>query len=80
MSRNWSHEQTDDRRATIEKSNYKGQGHDRIHRDSLIPGLSATIAMEGANEEDDGIDITAGQKMLSAVAGSLVTSLTSKFL
>jgi len=36
--------------------------------------------MEGANEEDDGIDITAGQKMLSAVAGSLVTSLTSKFL
>lgn len=49
-------------------------GHDRIHGDDLIPGVSATVAMTGDNEDID-IDITASQKMISAVSGSLLTSL-----
>lgn len=55
-----------------------GKGHDRIHGDDPIPGVSETIAITGdmvgdvANVE---IDITAGQKMISAMSGSLLTSL-----
>jgi hypothetical protein len=52
-----------------------GQRHDRIHADTLIPGPLSPIAMEDDNE--DVVDITAGQKMLSAVAGSILTALTS---
>ncbi|RAL68263.1 hypothetical protein DID88_008962 [Monilinia fructigena] len=46
--------------------------HDRIHGDDLIPGVSGTVAMTGDNED---IDITASQKMISAMSGSLLTSL-----
>ena len=57
-----------------------GQGHDRIHGDNLIPGVSNTIAMSCDTEGDVDIGITAGQKMISAMSGSLLTSLLSKFL
>jgi len=53
---------------------FGGQGHDRIHGDNPIPGVSSTIAMTGDNNDIE-IDITAGQKMLSAMSGSLLTSL-----
>ena len=51
-----------------------GQGHDRIHGDTLVPGVSSPIAMAGDSDDVD-IDITAGQKMISAMSGSLLTSL-----
>jgi solute carrier family 25 protein 39/40 len=50
------------------------QNHDRLHGDNPIPGESTTIAMSGDTEDID-IDITAGQKMISAMSGSLLTSL-----
>lgn len=53
---------------------FGGQGHDRIHGDNLIPAVTSTIAMTG-DTEDVEIDITAGQKMLSAMSGSLLTSV-----
>ncbi len=52
-------------------------GHDRIHGDNLIPGTSSTIAMSGDNEDID-VEITAGQKMISAMSGSLLTSVLGK--
>jgi len=50
------------------------QNHDRLHGDNPVPGESTTIAMSGDTEDID-IDITAGQKMISAMSGSLLTSL-----
>lgn len=49
-------------------------GHDRIHGDDPIPGESGTVAMTGDNDDVD-IEITASQKMISAMSGSLLTSL-----
>ena len=60
---------------TLEKQRgFGGHGHDRIHGDNLIPGVSSTIAMTGDNDDIE-VDITAGQKMISAMSGSLLTSL-----
>ncbi|RFU33762.1 hypothetical protein B7463_g2565, partial [Scytalidium lignicola] len=57
-------------------SSTRGQGHDRIHGDDPLPGLEETIAVTGDNiNMDIDVDITAGQKMLSAMSGSLLTSL-----
>ena len=56
----------------------EGQCHDRIHGDDLVTGVSSTIAMSGDNDDVD-VEITAGQKMLSAMSGSLLTSLLGKF-
>mgnify|MGYP001328920284 CR=1 FL=1 len=76
MSGSWdtlSH--SDDELATsFHRDSFGGQGHDRIHGDNPIPGESSTIAMSGDNEDID-IGITAGQKMISAMSGSLLTSL-----
>jgi solute carrier family 25 protein 39/40 len=58
---------------------FGGQGHDRIHGDNPIPGVSSTVAMNGDNEDIE-VDITAGQKMLSAMSGSLLTSLLGNSL
>ena len=58
---------------------FGGQGHDRIHGDNPIPGVSSTIAMNGDNEDIE-VDITARQKMLSAMSGSLLTSLLGNSL
>lgn len=77
MSRHWDREtlSDDEIATTFEKHRrFGGQGHDRIHGDNLIPGVSSTIAMTGDNDDVE-VDITAGQKMLSAMSGSLLTSL-----
>ncbi|KAK0115682.1 hypothetical protein ONS95_000050 [Cadophora gregata] len=64
----------EDLATSFHKDSFGGQGHDRTHGDNPIPGESSTIAMSGDNEDVD-IGITAGQKMLSAMSGSLLTSL-----
>ena len=77
MSSHWDrHADSDTELATtleVHKS-FGGKGHDRIHGDNPIPGVSSTIAMTGDNDHIE-VDITAGQKMLSAMSGSLLTSL-----
>jgi solute carrier family 25 protein 39/40 len=50
-----------------------GQGHDRIHSDDPIPGIPPSMPVSGDDAVE--VDITAGQKMLSAMSGSLLTSL-----
>lgn len=69
-----------------------GHSHSGLQRDSVLPqgqrhdrignGTSkATIAMMSGSrgeEELDAVDISAGQRMLSAVTGSLLTSLLGK--
>jgi hypothetical protein len=79
MSNRWDqHGQADEVATRFERGGHSGQGHDRIHGDNLIPGVSSTIGMSGdmGNDMDDvEIDITAGQKMISAMSGSLLTSL-----
>jgi solute carrier family 25 protein 39/40 len=56
---------------------FGGQGHDSIHGDNLVPGVSSTIAMAGDNNDLE-TGITAGQKMISALSGSLLTSLLGR--
>ena len=51
-----------------------GQGHDRIRGDSLNSGIASTVAMSG-DDDDVGFDTTPRQKMISAMSGSLLTSL-----
>lgn len=77
MSDNWErHADSEKELATTldPQRSFGGKGHDRIHGDNPIPGVSSTIAMMGDNDEIE-VDITAGQKMLSAMSGSLLTSL-----
>jgi solute carrier family 25 protein 39/40 len=77
MSGNWGrHADADKELATSLEQHRRlgGNGHDRIHGDNPIPGVSSTIAMTGDNDDIE-VDITAGQKMLSAMSGSLLTSL-----
>ena len=52
----------------------RDQRYNRIHGDELTTGVSRMISMSGDNGDVE-IDITAGQKMLSAMSGSLLTSL-----
>jgi solute carrier family 25 protein 39/40 len=61
---------------TFDKT-WAGHSHDRIHGDDLVPGVAATIAMNGDSDNVD-FDITATQKMISAISGSLITSLLGK--
>ena len=51
-----------------------GQGHDRIQGDSLIAGINSPVAMSG-DDDDVRFDTTPRQKMISAMSGSLLTSL-----
>ncbi|KAE8444129.1 hypothetical protein EG329_000817 [Mollisiaceae sp. DMI_Dod_QoI] len=76
MSGHWGRDGRTDDFATsfAREGSFGGQGHDRIHGDNLIPGVTETIAMSGDNDDVE-IDITAGQKMISAMSGSLLTSL-----
>ncbi len=77
MSDHWDRHSPSDQEfaTTFEREGaFRHQGHDRIHGDNLIPGVSSTIAMTGDNDDVE-IDITAGQKMISAMSGSLLTSL-----
>ena len=43
-------------------------------------GSNHTMTMDESNEPDSQMDISAGQKMLSAVSGSLLTSLLGIYL
>lgn len=77
MSTNWDrHADADKELATTfeHQRSFATKGHDRIHGDNPIPGVSSTIAMTGDNDDVE-VDITAGQKMMSAMSGSLLTSL-----
>lgn len=77
MSPPWDrHVQSDEELATDFETptNVRGQGHDRIHGDNPIPGFPTPVAMD-SNSGDIEVDITAGQKMVSAMSGSLLTSL-----
>jgi hypothetical protein len=51
-----------------------GQNHDRIDSASSKLAMAKT-ASAGANAASDPFEITAGQKMVSAMSGSLLTSL-----
>lgn len=53
------------------------QEHERTHGNDPIPGISSTVAMSG-DTEDIEVDLTARQKMISAMSGSLLTSLLGK--
>jgi solute carrier family 25, member 39/40 len=80
MSGHWDRQADSDKElatTVVEQRSFGGKGHDRIHGDNPIPGVSSTIAMTGDNDDVE-VDITAGQKMLSAMSGSLLTSLLGK--
>ena len=79
MSGNWDRdERTDDFATTFALEGVVGgPGHDRIHGDNPIPGVASTIAMSGDNGDVE-VDITATQKMISAMSGSLLTSLLGR--
>jgi solute carrier family 25 protein 39/40 len=82
MSGHWDREELSDNKIATPFEKHRvfgGQGHDRIHGDNLVPEVSSTIAMSGDNDDVD-VEITAGQKMLSAMSGSLLTSLLGKLL
>lgn len=57
--------------------NSTGQNYDRIDEDDYLIGMAAhkMSAGGGDNGGNDGLDIKASQKMISAVTGSLFTSL-----
>lgn len=74
MSRSWNDPQTSEDLATIPEHEY---GHDRLHGDNPIPGVSSTIAMMEDNDHVE-IEITARQKAISAMSGSLFTSLLGR--
>ena len=54
-----------------------GQRHDRLSQD---PSTSNSVTMSDSNEPNVEMDISAGQKMLSAMSGSLLTSLLGSSL
>lgn len=57
------------------RQSLRGQRHTRIS-DSLKSG--DTITMNKPTDSEAEVDISAGQKMLSAVSGSLLTSLLGR--
>ena len=57
--------------------NLSSQRHDRLFNG---PSTSNSVTMNENDEQDVETDISAGQKMLSAVSGSLLTSLLGSFL
>ena len=74
MPGHWDRQSAADKELATSFDEHRRTGHDRIHGDNIIPGVSSTIAMSGDNDEVE-VDITAGQKMLSAMSGSLLTSV-----
>lgn len=56
---------------------FSQQKHDRS---SKGPGTSHVVSMNEQDEAEVEMDISAGQKMLSAVSGALLTSLLGKSL
>ena len=61
-----------------ERVQTQGQRHDRMERD--LRDINSAVAMVGGAEKDGQAEteISAGQRMLSAVYGSLLTSLLGK--
>lgn len=61
-----------------------GQNYDRIDEDDYLIGMATHRTNVGGGSGDgsgsDGLDITASQKMMSAVTGSLFTSLLGESL
>lgn len=75
MSNNWNDPREKHHHiATLEKDIGESQGNERLSDNDLISGLSTPVAMALNNDYVEA-DITAGQKMLSAMSGSLLTSL-----
>ena len=82
MTNHWAREAISDDKVVIpveQQRGFRGHGHDRIHGNHIVAGVSSTVAMPGDSEVVD-MKITAGQKMLSAMSGSLLTSLLGKLL
>jgi hypothetical protein len=53
----------------------------RWHKDSPdVLRTYGSLTMDESNEPDPSMDISAGQKMLSAVSGSLLTSLLGMYI
>lgn len=75
MSNNWDKQrQTEELATPYQRDGHIAQGHDRIHGDTPIGGISSPVAMSGDNDDAE-FDITAPQKMVAAMSGSLLTSL-----
>ena len=55
----------------------KGQAHDRM---AGKPSKGSTVMLEEQYDQATEMDISAGQKMLSAVSGSLFTSLLGIYI
>jgi hypothetical protein len=58
-----------------------GQNYDRIDEEDYLIGTAThkmAVGGGGNGNGSDGLDITASQKMMSAVTGSLFTSLLGK--
>ncbi|KAK5634824.1 hypothetical protein RRF57_010537 [Xylaria bambusicola] len=64
---------------SADNAGFAGQGHDRIRKaeDAFAGATMVSSSQDHANT--DGMDITAGQKMTSAITGSLLTSLLGLF-
>lgn len=61
--------------------NFPDHLHDSIRGDEPVLGVAPTMVMVGDGPEaevETEVDITAGQKMLSAMSGSLLTSLLGR--
>ncbi|RDW87514.1 mitochondrial carrier-3 [Coleophoma crateriformis] len=73
MAASWGRAQPEEDLATTFESS-----HDSVFGDDPVPGVVEPIVMSGdypAGGDDVEVEITAGQKMLSAISGSLLTSL-----
>lgn len=56
-------------------NNLRGQNHDRLGESEDAFADPTMLSSQGDGGDDDGIDISAGQKMISAISGSLLTAL-----
>jgi solute carrier family 25, member 39/40 len=68
---------------SILRASPAGQGHDKfdnMHMESLIPVEGEKSTPPPPAPRGDDVDISAGQKMVSAMSGSLLTSLLGMFV
>jgi hypothetical protein len=81
MSDRWDRDSASDRdSATVFGAfdqTWAAESHEPLHGDEIVSGVASTIAMNGHVDNVD-YDITAVQKMISAISGSLLTSLLGK--
>lgn len=83
MSGFWDRSESNSQAATTtfeseSTTSQRGQGHDRIRADDPVPGILPSMAVTGGDDVE--FDITAGQKMVSAMSGSLLTSLLGRLI